>query len=264
MKIFRNIRQKLASENLPDRQAGKAMAYLRYAVGEILLVVIGILIALQINNWNENRKLLKQEIEIYSELKSDLFQTKKEISSTINKHKKIIKSTQSLIYDIVKKEPYSKTIYNRFASSGDDFQIIPQTSAFESLKNIGLDILSNDSLRIRITDLYEIDLKRFDDELGDNNSDHSIKNILFPYQDKYFFADYNQTSKYGFKYADSITVQKLKIKDYNKFLRDNKLLKVLQLTLYNRSRKVDLETETIIKIDNTIKKIQKELNKLKK
>ena len=242
----------------------KVMAYLRYAVGEILLVVIGILIALQINNWNENRKLLKQEIEIYNELKSDLFQTKKEILSTINKHKKIIKSTQSLIYDIVKKEPYSKTIYNRFASSGDDFQIIPQTSAFESLKNIGLDILSNDSLRIRITDLYEIDLKRFDDELGDNNSDHSIKNILFPYQDKYFFADYNQTSKYGFKYADSITVQKLKIKDYNKFLRDNKLLKVLQLTLYNRSRKVDLETETIIKIDNTIKKIQKELNKLKK
>jgi len=257
MKIFRNVRKQLASEN-------KIMAYLRYAIGEIVLVVIGILIALQINNWNENRKLLKQEIEIYKELKSDLLQAKKEISNTINKHKKIIKSTQSLIHDIIKKEPYSPTMYNRFAEAGDDFQIIPQTSAFESLKNIGLDILSNDSLRIRITDLYEIDLKRFDDELGDNNSDHSIKNILFPYQDKYFFADYNQTSKYGFKYADSITVQKLKIKDYNKFLRDNKLLKVLQLTLYNRSRKVDLETETIIKIDNTIKKIQKELNKLKK
>ena len=257
MKIFRNVRQKLAAEN-------KVMAYLRYAIGEIILVVIGILIALQINNWNENRKLLKKEIEIYSELKSDLFQTKKEILNTIAKHKEIIKSTQSLIYDIVKKEPYSKSIYSKFARSGDDFQIIPQTSAFESLKNIGLDILSNDSLRIRITDLYEIDLKPFDDELGDKNSDHSIKNILFPYQDKYFFADYNQTKKYGFKYADSITVQKLRIKDYHKFLRDNQLVKVLQLTLYNRSRKVDLETETIIKIDYTIKNIQEELDKLKK
>ena len=49
MRFFRNIRQKLASEN-------KVMAYLRYAIGEILLVVIGILIALQINNWNEGRK----------------------------------------------------------------------------------------------------------------------------------------------------------------------------------------------------------------
>ena len=47
--IFKNIRQKLAAEN-------KLMAYLRYAIGEILLVVIGILIALQINNWNEERK----------------------------------------------------------------------------------------------------------------------------------------------------------------------------------------------------------------
>ena len=45
MKIFGNIRQKLAAENLHDRQAGKVMAYLRYAIGEILLVVIGILIA---------------------------------------------------------------------------------------------------------------------------------------------------------------------------------------------------------------------------
>jgi len=49
MKIFRNVRRQLASEN-------KVMAYLRYAVGEILLVVIGILIALQVNNWNETRK----------------------------------------------------------------------------------------------------------------------------------------------------------------------------------------------------------------
>ncbi len=49
IRFFRNIRQKLAAEN-------KVMAYLRYAIGEILLVVIGILIALQINNWNEHRK----------------------------------------------------------------------------------------------------------------------------------------------------------------------------------------------------------------
>ena len=48
IKLFRKIRQKLAYEN----NKGK---YIRYALGEIVLVVIGILIALQINNWNENR-----------------------------------------------------------------------------------------------------------------------------------------------------------------------------------------------------------------
>ena len=55
--FFRKTRKKLADDNPPDGRAGKPMKYMRYAVGEILLVVIGILIALQINNWNEERKL---------------------------------------------------------------------------------------------------------------------------------------------------------------------------------------------------------------
>ena len=57
IKFFRRIRQKLLSEN-------KFSKYLIYAIGEIILVVIGILIALQINNWNEGRKL-QNEINIY-------------------------------------------------------------------------------------------------------------------------------------------------------------------------------------------------------
>ena len=64
-RIFRNIRQKLASEN-------KVMAYLRYAVGEIILVVIGILIAIQINNWNETRKENISENEFIKAVKNDL------------------------------------------------------------------------------------------------------------------------------------------------------------------------------------------------
>ena len=55
IKFFRKIRQNLLSE-------GKTGKYLKYAIGEIILVVIGILIALSINNWNENQKLRNQEI----------------------------------------------------------------------------------------------------------------------------------------------------------------------------------------------------------
>ena len=67
MKIFRNIRKKLASEN-------KVMAYLRYAIGEILLVMIGILLALQVNNWNEKRKQSELETVYISRLVSDIQQ----------------------------------------------------------------------------------------------------------------------------------------------------------------------------------------------
>lgn len=55
LKLFRKIRQNLLSQ-------GKTLRYFKYAIGEIVLVVIGILIALQINNWNERRKAFIQEL----------------------------------------------------------------------------------------------------------------------------------------------------------------------------------------------------------
>jgi hypothetical protein len=55
IKFFRRIRQKLVTENKPALPAGRFSKYLLYAIGEILLVIIGILIALQINNWNDKR-----------------------------------------------------------------------------------------------------------------------------------------------------------------------------------------------------------------
>lgn len=59
--LFRKIRQKL----LEEKKIGN---YLKYAVGEIMLVVIGILIALQVNTWKEERASRKNEISFYSAL----------------------------------------------------------------------------------------------------------------------------------------------------------------------------------------------------
>jgi uncharacterized membrane protein YgaE (UPF0421/DUF939 family) len=65
IKFFRKIRQNLLMEN----KTGK---YFKYAIGEIILVVIGILIALSINNWNENRKSNIAELETYQRIINDL------------------------------------------------------------------------------------------------------------------------------------------------------------------------------------------------
>ena len=65
IRFFRILRKRLLTEN----RIGK---YLLYAVGEIVLVVIGILIALSINNWNEAKKNRLQEIAILNNIKQDL------------------------------------------------------------------------------------------------------------------------------------------------------------------------------------------------
>ena len=73
IKFFRKIRQNLLSE-------GKTGKYLKYAIGEIVLVVFGILIALQINNWNERRKIQSNQEKYLTLLKTEAENNLKEIA----------------------------------------------------------------------------------------------------------------------------------------------------------------------------------------
>jgi len=78
IKSYRKNKQNLLSE-------GKTASYLKYAFGEILLVVIGILIALQINNWNEARKLDKVRQYYYNQILEDLETDKSHVESMSKK-----------------------------------------------------------------------------------------------------------------------------------------------------------------------------------
>jgi len=105
IKLFRNIRQSLLMENKTSR-------YLKYAIGEIVLVVIGILIALQINNWNENRKaeLAQKELlaNFLNDLKADLelLQFFKEtLSDYIKTHEQVYRASKGLIKPEDVKDP---------------------------------------------------------------------------------------------------------------------------------------------------------------
>jgi len=135
IRFFRNIRQKLATQN-------KVASYLRYAIGEIILVVIGILIALQINNWNENRKLQINEEHLYKKLITDLTSEEKKIKSQIY----YLKLHQDLHYNIYRqtkgKVNGDKTIsYNRL-----QWIIIYHPIIKENYASI-LDKITNDGIR---------------------------------------------------------------------------------------------------------------------
>ena len=72
IKLFRKIRQTMIKD-LPAGKAGnKVSKYLLYAIGEIILVVIGILIALSINNWNDTKKQHRADIEFLNNLKDEI------------------------------------------------------------------------------------------------------------------------------------------------------------------------------------------------
>lgn len=157
IKFFRKIRQKLLSD-LPAGEAGnKFSKYMLYAIGEIVLVVIGILIALQINNWNENRINRQKEAIYLTELKKALEgDLRGEFVPADMRYASILKGaekTMNLIENEVPVPSDSSAIYFwEFAKPEWDF--VFNMGAFENLKSIGMDIVSNDSIRSRISALY--------------------------------------------------------------------------------------------------------------
>ncbi len=152
IKFFRKIRQNLLTE-------GKTAKYFKYAIGEIVLVVIGILIALQINNWNENRKMRTLELSILEEIQEALVQDTIVINSNINYLTEKRSKCTELIIHIENKLPYTQKLdtimmdvyYHRGYKT---FNI----SAFDLLKENGFGIIKNDILRKQITKHYNSDL----------------------------------------------------------------------------------------------------------
>lgn len=156
LKIFRRIRQKLLKENRLTR-------YLAYAFGEIFLVVIGILIALQVNNWNEDRKIKKAEQNLLISLLAE-FDTNREIlDQTIALNKTIIEKSQ----DIGK---YTGPILGKFdelelsnmmvGAFKYEARIVANQGTIQETINSGkLSILSNPDLRKAIIN-WQSDLER--------------------------------------------------------------------------------------------------------
>ena len=87
-------------------EKNKTGKYLKYAIGEIILVVIGILIAISINNWNENRKLQNTLKSVYSIIKTDLLSDIKNIDKVLNKSVQRDSILKRVINNDMTKEDY--------------------------------------------------------------------------------------------------------------------------------------------------------------
>ncbi|MBO6881378.1 DUF6090 family protein [Winogradskyella sp.] len=81
-------------------EQNKTGKYLKYAIGEIILVVIGILLALQINNWNTNRLERNEEQQILKSLKDDFEETSTNLDETIKKQTRVVEYCRQLISEM--------------------------------------------------------------------------------------------------------------------------------------------------------------------
>lgn len=148
IKFFRKIRQKLLSEN-------KLSKYLIYAIGEIILVVLGILIALQVNNWNEYKKKREIEATILNEIRNNLRFDLEDFESNISHLRNKTTSSRSLLKAFEDNLDYNDSLGYFFFYLKTYPHFSYKSNGYKLLLSKGLDIIQNDSLRNRITDLYE-------------------------------------------------------------------------------------------------------------
>ena len=150
MKIFRKIRQAFI-------QKGDLTNYLWYAIGEILLVMIGILLALQVNNWNENKIKRSAELTYYSNIKNRLLDDKRLIQSQINYNSRYdnqFKYANEIIEinDRTKTDTLGKIAIN--LTNYSDFD--GRDNIYESMVNSGeIKLLKNNEIIEGIRDLEE-------------------------------------------------------------------------------------------------------------
>lgn len=166
-KFFRRVRQALLSES-------KFSKYLLYALGEILLVVIGILIALQINNWNEEHKERKVEQSYIKLLTRDLIADSVSLNELILFSDNSVKSKEVILAYLdkeISKPDSLDTHFLRAAFEGVQ-SFVPNIGAFDELQSAGgLSLINNELVRNQILTLYN-DY----DQVNQNTAQYYLKN----------------------------------------------------------------------------------------
>ncbi len=149
LKFFRQIRKNLLMKKNTSKTGSAAGRYIKYAIGEILLVMIGILLALQVNNWNEERKKSKQLKAIYQrtilELGSDIADLQWKIDFWESKKP---------LFDSIKMKGFTEQLLEKDAHNVTS--VIPLTTLNTSGVNQLKALQDKDSLTLSIISTYDM------------------------------------------------------------------------------------------------------------
>ncbi len=249
LKFFRRIRQRLLAD-------GKVKNYALYAIGEILLVVVGILIALQVNNWSTNQAKKKEEIKILKELNTELDQSNSHLKRNLLVQKKSYQSILVIMDHIENNLPYHDSLDQHFGLAFEGINSWLNQAAFETLKSKGIDLISNDSLRRGIVGIYDAQYDVI----------QAVEKgiwIEYNYINEYCLGFFDKASAWAKNEKGKWQPGKIKPLNFEALKRDQKFLSVFK-TLKSQT---EFNTEVIYpgfvnQIEVVLKDIQQEIKNL--
>lgn len=237
LKFFKKIRQNLLTEN-------KFSKYLLYAIGEIVLVVVGILIALQINDWNTNKNLRALEKELLFDIRENLRASVTNLDYNISYNKKTLTNYEKILSHIKEDLPYDNSLDSAFSYISYWSDPYFTYTAYETLKSKGLDIIQNDSLKNAITEIYE---QNFPFVIGELKVEWELyQSLVLPFVAKnilYINADIARPN------------------NYHSLKTNDEFHNIMGLKMVTRNYSIQFAERTKEKVNSLIDKIDKELER---
>jgi hypothetical protein len=247
--VFKNIRRKFFKE-------GNYLQYARYALGEILLIVGGILLALYLNNLNEKKNLRQDQVKVLNEIISNLNGSIQAFERTIQTEKNYLLFNKKILEHLEKKLPYDPSLDMAFGTYFWTISTNPVTGAYDHLKEKGMDLIESDSLRQSISFLFESEFTILKEE-NEFWSNSFQQNISYPYHVQNFrkyFPEDQKSENYEFA----------KPNNYSELLEDAYFLNINTEIISNRGWNIRSLENLILQMEDLKKLIQLELDRLSK
>ncbi|MCA6074488.1 DUF6090 family protein [Fulvivirga sedimenti] len=247
-KLFRRVRQQILNAGLIRKPTTPTGKYIVYAAGEIFLVVVGILIALQINNWNENRKLQNEELKLLFDIKSNLETTLINLKTDTINNARDVRHYEKIEYFVKNDLPYADeldTAFGRFTFWNSPYIT---ATAYNSLQSKGLDIIKNETLKNDIVNMYEV----------------SSKVLTYDYDDTEWTLSQTVVLPFFSKHMRRLHEESLFLSrpnDFEALKKNDEFLNILSMLLRQRKRGIQYYKGAIISIEKLIHDIEMELNK---
>ena len=246
IKFFRKIRQQLLTEN-------KFSKYLIYAIGEIILVVIGILIALAINNWKENQKLHNQEITYLKNLRDDLKTQINMLDVYIDYENIIIDHANDILEHYELNDGFNNmdSIFPKLNDLTTRWTFTnSNTTLLQMLNSNQINIIQNTKLKEELISFnQQIDLFTRNTNINNTNLVDNLTTGTFISSGG--FASYGNSSRMVQKFNDFYPFE-------NKIIEDNALKKILISVINEPKSKLELINKVAYR--NTISSLQKSGN----
>ena len=157
----------------------------RYAIGEIILIFIGITIAIWFNNWNESKKARIVEVKSLIEIKEAISQDLGDIKENIAGFTYRVKLYLMLLNHIENELPLSEELKNLFPFLQGITTFLSHIGPYETLKSRGIEIITNDTIRNKVSMYYDLEYERIqtNEKQHHNHYNDYIKTALMKHFD---------------------------------------------------------------------------------